>query len=193
MVLALARKTPQTDSEKSDHLLDFLDVGQSPVNLAMKPDGGEIFRSPISTATPSPRLPLAPTKSAASSLIGAHPSHGIVSPSTTPPSGSAISVRTPSASTRSTMASASTPFRSATDPTPWHFPAPAISCSSPTLAPETSPSSAPPATLPRERARSERSSPCSRRQTPQCDCGESVSDAVDPLVTEEVWYYSGGD
>ncbi len=79
MVLALARKTPQTDSEKSDHLLDFLDVGQSPVNLAMKPDGGEIFVSNFDSDTVS-EIATGTNEVGGASLIGAHPSHGIVSP-----------------------------------------------------------------------------------------------------------------
>jgi YVTN family beta-propeller protein len=79
MVLALARKTPQTDSEKSDHLLDFLDVGQSPVNLAMKPDGGEIFVSNFDSDTVS-EIATGTNEVGGASLIGAQPSHGIVSP-----------------------------------------------------------------------------------------------------------------
>ena len=79
MVLALERKTPQTDSEKSDHLLDFLDVGKSPVNLAMKPDGGEIFVSNFDSDTIS-EIATGANEVGGASLIGAHPSHGIVSP-----------------------------------------------------------------------------------------------------------------
>ena len=35
----------QDPTATSDHLLTMLDVGQTPVHLAMKPDGGEIFVS----------------------------------------------------------------------------------------------------------------------------------------------------
>jgi YVTN family beta-propeller protein len=49
MALGLARKpgpsgsAPISPGEKDDHLLTFLDVGKTPVDLALKPDGGEIF------------------------------------------------------------------------------------------------------------------------------------------------------
>jgi len=79
MVLALARKTPTTEMEKSDHLLDFLDVGKSPVNLAMKPDGGEIFVSNFDSNTVS-EIATGANEVGGASLIGEHPSHGIVSP-----------------------------------------------------------------------------------------------------------------
>ena len=82
MVLALARKpqpnTPLTEVEKSDHLLDFLDVGQTPVNLAMKPDGGEIFVSNLDSNTIS-EIATGTNEVGGASLIGEHPSHGIVS------------------------------------------------------------------------------------------------------------------
>ncbi len=45
MVLELARPTSTIDSEHTDRLLSFLDVGKTPVHLALKPDGGEIFVS----------------------------------------------------------------------------------------------------------------------------------------------------
>jgi YVTN family beta-propeller protein len=83
MVLALARaftpdEPPPTELEKSDHLLDFLDVGQTPVNLAMKPDGGEIFVSNFDSNTIS-EIATGTNEVGGASLIGAHPSHGIVS------------------------------------------------------------------------------------------------------------------
>ena len=82
MVLALVRKpqpnTPLTEAEKSDHLLDFLDVGQTPVNLAMKPDGGEIFVSNFDSNTIS-EIATGTNEVGGASLIGEHPSHGIVS------------------------------------------------------------------------------------------------------------------
>jgi len=83
MVLALARAiTPnrplQSDLEKSDHLLDFLDVGQSPINLAIKPDGGEIFVSNFASDTVS-EIATGNNEVGGASLIGAHPTHGIVS------------------------------------------------------------------------------------------------------------------
>jgi YVTN family beta-propeller protein len=78
MVLALERKTPATDLEKSDHLLDFLDVGQTPINLAMKPDGGEVFVSNFGSDSVS-EIATGTNEVGGASLIGAHPSHGIVS------------------------------------------------------------------------------------------------------------------
>jgi YVTN family beta-propeller protein len=82
MVLALTRKAqpnvPLTEAEKSDHLLDFLDVGQTPVNLAMKPDGGEIFVSNFDSNTIS-EIATGNNEVGGASLIGDHPSHGIVS------------------------------------------------------------------------------------------------------------------
>jgi YVTN family beta-propeller protein len=82
MVLALVRKPdpkiPLTEAEKSDHLLDFLDVGQTPVNLAMKPDGGEIFVSNFDSNTIS-EIATGNNEVGGASLIGEHPSHGIVS------------------------------------------------------------------------------------------------------------------
>jgi len=83
MVLALARAAtpnsqPQSELEKSDHLLDFLDVGQSPINLAMKPDGGEIFVSNFDSNTIS-EIATGNNEVGGASLIGEHPSHGIVS------------------------------------------------------------------------------------------------------------------
>ncbi len=46
MALGLARTTPGvTEIEKKDRLLSLLDVGQHPVQLALKPDGGEAFVS----------------------------------------------------------------------------------------------------------------------------------------------------
>jgi YVTN family beta-propeller protein len=82
MVLDLAQKplpgTTPTELEKSDHLLDFLDVGQTPVNLAMKPDGGEIFVSNFDSNTIS-EIATGTNEVGGASLIGEHPSHGIVS------------------------------------------------------------------------------------------------------------------
>jgi YVTN family beta-propeller protein len=50
MVLGLAQVSgsaaaPMTDAAKSDRLLTMLDVGKSPVDIALKPDGGEAFTS----------------------------------------------------------------------------------------------------------------------------------------------------
>jgi len=83
MVLALARAArpnspPPTELEKSDRLLDLLDVGQSPINLAMKPDGGEIFVSNFASDTVS-EIGTGNNEVGGATLIGAHPARGIVS------------------------------------------------------------------------------------------------------------------
>ncbi len=95
MVLAFARpapvngqpNAPGAEPEKSvqlpdrlpDRLLDFLDVGQSPVDLAMKPDGGEIFVSNYDSDTIS-EIATGTNEVGGASLIGARPANGIVSP-----------------------------------------------------------------------------------------------------------------
>jgi len=78
MVLALAHKAPTVEVEKSDHLLALLDVGQSPVKLALKPDGGEIFVSNFDSDTVS-EIATGTNEVGGASLIGAHPANGIVS------------------------------------------------------------------------------------------------------------------
>jgi YVTN family beta-propeller protein len=86
MAIALVRASslkgdpnnPPTEAEKSDHLLDFLDVGQSPVSLAMKPDGGEIFVSNFDSNTIS-EIATGTNEVGGASLIGEHPSRGVVS------------------------------------------------------------------------------------------------------------------
>jgi YVTN family beta-propeller protein len=46
MAIGLARQADaQSDVEKKDRFLTLLDVGNTPVSLALKPDGGEIFTS----------------------------------------------------------------------------------------------------------------------------------------------------
>jgi YVTN family beta-propeller protein len=78
MVLGLARPQSTDEQEHSDRFLTFLDVGQTPVHLALKPDGGEIFVcnfdgdsiSEIATGT---------NEVGGAYLVGAHPSNAIVS------------------------------------------------------------------------------------------------------------------
>lgn len=45
MAVGLAQPKSQIPEEHADHLLAMLDVGQTPVHLALKPDGGEVFVS----------------------------------------------------------------------------------------------------------------------------------------------------
>jgi YVTN family beta-propeller protein len=78
MALGLARPQSAIEQEHSDRLLAFLDVGQTPLHLALKPDGGEIFVcnfdgnsiSEIATGT---------DEVGGAYLVGAHPSNAIVS------------------------------------------------------------------------------------------------------------------
>ncbi|HEY0758475.1 MAG TPA: hypothetical protein VGD59_04370 [Acidisarcina sp.] len=79
MALSLARNSPTaTAIERQDHLLDFLDVGQTPVDLALKPDGGEIFVSNFDSDTIS-EISTSTNEVGGAYGIGAHPSRGIVS------------------------------------------------------------------------------------------------------------------
>jgi YVTN family beta-propeller protein len=76
MVLGLARLTSAIAQDHSDRLLTFLDVGQTPVHLALKPDGGEIFVcnfngdsiSEINTST---------NEVGGVYLVGAHPAYAV--------------------------------------------------------------------------------------------------------------------
>lgn len=78
MVIGLARPHSQLPGEQADHLLDLLDVGQSPVHLAMKPDGGEIFVSNYLADTIS-EIATTNDEVGGATLIGEHPLGGVVS------------------------------------------------------------------------------------------------------------------
>ena len=78
MVLGLASpttggKTPETP----DRLLAMLDVGRTPVQLALKPDGGELFVSNFDSDTIS-EIVTNTAEVGGAYLVGAHPSSGIV-------------------------------------------------------------------------------------------------------------------
>jgi YVTN family beta-propeller protein len=68
----------QNPSLLTDHLLALLDVGKTPVNLAMKPDGGEIFVSNFDSDSISEINP-GTNEVGWTQAIGNRPSHGIVS------------------------------------------------------------------------------------------------------------------
>lgn len=68
----------QNPSLMTDHLLAFLDVGKTPVNLAMKPDGGEIFVSNFNSDSIS-EIDTWNNQVGWTQAIGNKPSHGIVS------------------------------------------------------------------------------------------------------------------
>jgi YVTN family beta-propeller protein len=68
----------QNPNALTDHLLTVLDVGQLPVQLAMKPDGGEIFSSNFSDDSVS-EINTWTNEVVATYKIGSKPTHGIVS------------------------------------------------------------------------------------------------------------------
>jgi YVTN family beta-propeller protein len=78
MAIGLARPASSIESERVDRLLSFLDVGKTPVNLAMKPDGGEIFVSNFDSDSIS-EIATGTNEVGGAYLIGAHPASGIVS------------------------------------------------------------------------------------------------------------------
>ena len=84
MVLSLAMfpadHQPQADKPfpTNDTLLDFLNVGKTPVHLAMKPDSGEIFVSNYDSNSIS-EIATGTNEVGGAYTVGAHPSGGIVS------------------------------------------------------------------------------------------------------------------
>lgn len=78
MVIGLEREHGQLPGSQSDHLLDLLDVGETPVHLALKPDGGEIFVSNYGSDTVS-EIATGSAEVGGAYLIGAHPAGGVVS------------------------------------------------------------------------------------------------------------------
>lgn len=78
MTISLARPRSQIPEERVDHLLALLDVGQTPVHLALKPDGGEIFVANFGGDTVS-EIATGSDEVGGAYVVGAHPSGGIVS------------------------------------------------------------------------------------------------------------------
>lgn len=74
-VMAIGLSNP---TDHKDSLLAFLDVGKTPVHLALKPDGGEIFVSNFDSDSIS-EIATGTNEVGGATLVGAHPSHGIVS------------------------------------------------------------------------------------------------------------------
>jgi YVTN family beta-propeller protein len=68
----------QDPNQLTDHLLTLLDVGQTPVHLAMKPDGGEIFVSNFGSDSIS-EISTWTNEVGGTYTIGSKPTHGIVS------------------------------------------------------------------------------------------------------------------
>ena len=61
-----------------DVLLSFLDVGRSPLHIALKPDGGEAFVTNYDSDTIS-ELTTSSNEVGGAYLVGAHPLYGLVS------------------------------------------------------------------------------------------------------------------
>lgn len=81
MVLALAQHPDKNHPRRRtlpDRELALLDVGHTPVHLALKPDGGEIFVSNFGSDTIS-EIDTSTNEVGGAYLVGAQPSYGIVS------------------------------------------------------------------------------------------------------------------
>ena len=70
--------TKHNSSLTADHFLAFLDVGLTPVHLAMKPDGGEIFVSNFASDSIS-EISTWTNEVGGTYAIGSKPVHGVVS------------------------------------------------------------------------------------------------------------------
>jgi YVTN family beta-propeller protein len=77
MVIGLAHTTG-SDPVPADVLLSFLDVGKTPMHIALKPDGGEAFVSNYDSDTIS-ELTTSSNEVGGAYLIGARPVRGLVS------------------------------------------------------------------------------------------------------------------
>ncbi len=78
MAIALARAADANGPAQPDALEALLDVGHSPVQLALKPDGGELFVSNYDSDSISEVITGTDDVSGAY-LMGSHPVHGLVS------------------------------------------------------------------------------------------------------------------
>ena len=78
MAIGLARPESQVPEERDDHFLDLLDVGPTPVHLALKPDGGEIFVSNFGGDTVS-EIATGSDEVGGAYVVGANPDGGVVS------------------------------------------------------------------------------------------------------------------
>jgi len=78
MAVGLAHPESPIANERTDRMLALLDVGRTPVHLALKPDGGEIFASNFDSDTIS-EIATGTNEVGGATLIGAHPASGIVS------------------------------------------------------------------------------------------------------------------
>ncbi len=74
--IALARGTTSSEAT-SDRLLALLDVGRTPVSLALKPDGGELIVCDFDSDSIS-IIETGNNEVGSSALIGQHPTHAVV-------------------------------------------------------------------------------------------------------------------
>ena len=77
MVIGLAHATGSSPAP-ADVLLTFLDVGKTPIHMALKPDGGEAFVSNYDSDIIS-ELTTSSNEVGGAYLVGAHPVRGLVS------------------------------------------------------------------------------------------------------------------
>jgi YVTN family beta-propeller protein len=78
MAIALARSGDATTPARPDALEALLDVGKSPVHLALKPDGGELFVSNFDSDSIS-EVVTGTNDVGGAYLMGSHPVRGLVS------------------------------------------------------------------------------------------------------------------
>lgn len=78
LAVGLAQPKSPIEQDHSDRLLTSLDVGQTPVHLALKPDGGEIFVSNFNSDSIS-EINTSTNEVGGAYLVGAHPAYAIVS------------------------------------------------------------------------------------------------------------------
>jgi YVTN family beta-propeller protein len=74
----VANAQPNTNNVENDRLLALLDVGKSPVSLALKPDGGELIAFNFEAGSIS-IVETAANEVSGSYLVGNEPSRGVVS------------------------------------------------------------------------------------------------------------------
>jgi YVTN family beta-propeller protein len=77
MAIALAQSADVNHSARPDQLEAMLDVGRSPVHLALKPDGGELFVSNFDSNSIS-EIATSTDDVGGTYLMGSHPVHGLV-------------------------------------------------------------------------------------------------------------------
>lgn len=78
MAIALARAADAISPIRPDALEALLDVGHSPVQLALKPDGGELFAANFDSDSIS-EIVTSTNDVSGAYIMGSHPVHGLVS------------------------------------------------------------------------------------------------------------------